>query len=346
MLVYSFATEGKQIIATTVIVFPTEKAIMKYTPNFFMPFKNRKKSLVMCGKKQHLNVLRGILKTWKKKTAKHNPIKIFTKITWPMNICMQYRNNSTAKKKNTQAYPTRCHNTTNTNNTTCRFKFIAIGDTGVGKSCLLLQFTDHRFNPDHELTIGVEFGTSTIQIQDHAIKLQIWDTAVFYRRKLFFGSAGFFFGQETFRSITRSYYRNTAGCLLVYDITRRETFAHVSQWLEDARSYGSSTMTVVLVGNKCDLDHLRQVTTQEGESYAKDKGLLFIETSAKASIHVNDVFLLPSTRIYEKVQKGELDPSDQSSGVQLGVATKKLVAGNAKPQGTKKADGDSCCTLL
>ena len=92
------------------------------------------------------------------------------------------------------------------------FKYIIIGDTGVGKSCLLLQFTDKRFRNDHDITIGVEFGSRMIQLDNKEIKLQIWDTA----------------GQESFRSITRSYYRGAAGALLVYDITRRDTFSHLS----------------------------------------------------------------------------------------------------------------------
>jgi len=185
------------------------------------------------------------------------------------------------------------------------FKFIAIGDTGVGKSCLLLQFTDKRFNPEHDLTIGVEFGTQTVPINNETIKLQIWDTA----------------GQETFRSITRSYYRNTAGALLVYDITRRETFMHANQWLNDAKNHGSSDMTVMLVGNKCDLEHLRQVSTEEGAKFAQENSLLFIETSAKTSKNVEDAFTKPAAHIYQRVQDGEIDPSDQSSGVQIGITS-------------------------
>merc|ERR1712154_171315 len=97
------------------------------------------------------------------------------------------------------------------------FKYIIVGDTAVGKSCLLLQFTDKRFQPVHDLTIGVEFGARMINVADKSIKLQIWDTA----------------GQESFRSITRSYYRGAAGALLVYDITRRDTFKHLTRWLEE-----------------------------------------------------------------------------------------------------------------
>lgn len=105
---------------------------------------------------------------------------------------------------------------------------------GVGKSCLLLQFTDKRFQPVHDLTIGVEFGARMITIDGKQIKLQIWDTA----------------GQEAFRSITRSYYRGAAGALLVYDITRRDTFNHLTTWLEDARQHSNSNMVIMLIGNK------------------------------------------------------------------------------------------------
>lgn len=103
----------------------------------------------------------------------------------------------------------------------------------------MLQFTDKRFQPVHDLTIGVEFGARMVTISGKTIKLQIWDTA----------------GQESFRSITRSYYRGAAGALLVYDITRRETFNHLASWLEDARQHSNSNMTIMLIGNKV-VEHL------------------------------------------------------------------------------------------
>uniref|UniRef100_A0A8C0GU69 RAB2A, member RAS onco family n=1 Tax=Chelonoidis abingdonii TaxID=106734 RepID=A0A8C0GU69_CHEAB len=129
------------------------------------------------------------------------------------------------------------------------FKYIIIGDTGVGKSCLLLQFTDKRFQPVHDLTIGVEFGARMITIDGKQIKLQIWDTA----------------GQESFRSITRSYYRGAAGALLVYDITRRDTFNHLTTWLEDARQHSNSNMVIMLIGNK------RHLLIQQKKSMRKSK---------------------------------------------------------------------------
>ena len=139
------------------------------------------------------------------------------------------------------------------------FKYIIIGDTGVGKSCLLLQFTDRRFQPVHDLTIGVEFGARMITIDGKQIKLQIWDTA----------------GQESFRSITRSYYRGAAGALLVYDITRRETFTQLEKWLTEARENASENMVIMLIGNKVDLDHKRAVTYQDGSDFATKNNLIF-----------------------------------------------------------------------
>eukprot|EP01120_Amphizonella_sp_Union-15-10_P005592 TRINITY_DN166_c0_g3_i3.p1 TRINITY_DN166_c0_g3~~TRINITY_DN166_c0_g3_i3.p1 ORF type:complete len:227 (+),score=39.33 TRINITY_DN166_c0_g3_i3:41-682(+) len=182
------------------------------------------------------------------------------------------------------------------------FKYIIIGDTGVGKSCLLLQFTDKRFQPIHDLTIGVEFGARMIALDNKQIKLQIWDTA----------------GQESFRSITRSYYRGAAGALLVYDITRRDTFNHLSTWLQDARQHANDNMTIMLVGNKSDLEHRRAVTLEEGERFARENGLLFLETSAKTAANVEEAFNRTAGQIYEKIQQGVFDVSNESYGIKLG----------------------------
>eukprot|EP01120_Amphizonella_sp_Union-15-10_P005593 TRINITY_DN166_c0_g3_i4.p1 TRINITY_DN166_c0_g3~~TRINITY_DN166_c0_g3_i4.p1 ORF type:complete len:193 (+),score=30.24 TRINITY_DN166_c0_g3_i4:41-580(+) len=164
------------------------------------------------------------------------------------------------------------------------FKYIIIGDTGVGKSCLLLQFTDKRFQPIHDLTIGVEFGARMIALDNKQIKLQIWDTA----------------GQESFRSITRSYYRGAAGALLVYDITRRDTFNNLTTWLQDTRQRANENMTIMLVGNKSDLEDQRAVTLDEGEKFARENGLLFLETSAKTAANVEEIFNRIAGQIYEK----------------------------------------------
>jgi len=183
------------------------------------------------------------------------------------------------------------------------FKYIIIGDTGVGKSCLLLQFTDKRFQPVHDLTIGVEFGARMINIESKPIKLQIWDTA----------------GQESFRSITRSYYRGAAGALLVYDITRRETFNHLTRWLEEARQNSHQNMVIMLIGNKSDLEHRRQVSKEEGEAFAEEHGLVFLETSAKTAANVEAAFVKTAEKIYENIQTGVYDVNNESYGVKLGT---------------------------
>lgn len=181
------------------------------------------------------------------------------------------------------------------------FKYIIIGDTGVGKSCLLLQFTDKRFRTDHDLTIGVEFGARLINIDNKKIKLQIWDTA----------------GQESFRSITRSYYRGAAGALLVYDVTRRDTFNHLGRWLEEVRQNANPHMTIMLVGNKMDL-HKREVSIQEGEAFAKQNSLIFLETSAKTSANVEQAFIDTAKEIYANIKSNVYDLSNEAHGIKCG----------------------------
>ena len=142
----------------------------------------------------------------------------------------------------------------------------------MGKSCILLQFTDNKFRYQHELTIGVEFGAKTIDINGKSIKIQIWDTA----------------GQEAFQAITRTYYKGAIGALLVYDITRRETFTHVTKWLDDVRTDSSKNVTVILIGNKKDLEDKRQVSYEEGEAFAKENINIINKELNEMTIDSND----------------------------------------------------------
>ncbi|KAI5002015.1 hypothetical protein ZWY2020_026665 [Hordeum vulgare] len=165
------------------------------------------------------------------------------------------------------------------------FTYVIIGDSGVGKTCLLVQFLHKEFHPVLELSLDTERGDRMITIDKKSVNLLIWDTP----------------GRDAFRSLTTPLYYMAVGALLVYDITRRETFNHLANWLQDARQSGHAGMTIMLIGNKCDLSHSRAVSYEEGERFAKDHGLLFMEASAKTAQNVVEGFLQTAGAIYQKI---------------------------------------------
>jgi len=167
------------------------------------------------------------------------------------------------------------------------FKVVLIGDSGVGKSNLLSRFTRNEFNPDSKSTIGVEFATRSIEVDGKTVKAQIWDTA----------------GQERYRAITSAYYRGAVGALLVYDVTKRDTFINVTTWLDELRSHSDKNIVVSLVGNKSDLAHLQDVKPEEAEQKAADSDLFYnsIQTSALDSSNVETAFEELLRRIYTMV---------------------------------------------
>ncbi|CAE6472129.1 unnamed protein product, partial [Rhizoctonia solani] len=160
-----------------------------------------------------------------------------------------------------------------------------IGEAGSGKSCLLHQFTQNSFKEHSQHTIGVEFSSRTINIGEKRVKLQLWDTA----------------GQERFRSVTRSYYRGAAACLLVYDITSRASFLNLSRWLADARALASPQLVAVLVGNKTDREEEREVEWSEANVH-------FIETSSLTGDNIEKPFALAARAILLSIESGQLDP--------------------------------------
>jgi len=156
------------------------------------------------------------------------------------------------------------------------FKLVLIGDASVGKTSLLLRFADDSFEDNYISTVGVDFRFRTVTVDNQLVKLQIWDTA----------------GQERFRTITSAYYRGANGVILVYDITSRESFEHVQDWLDEVHKAAGINVTKVVVGNKADLVEQRQVTEMEAQDYARSVGASLIETSAKTSANVDKSFIM------------------------------------------------------
>lgn len=184
-----------------------------------------------------------------------------------------------------------------------QFRLIVIGDSKVGKSSLLKQFTSGKYIDSCTTTVGVDFHSKIVTVDGSAIKLQLWDTA----------------GQERYRAITRSYYRSAVGGLLIFDITDRDSFSHLTQWLDDARQFAKPhNLIFALVGHKSDLTQNRAVSADQALSYAEKYDMEYVETSAKTSFNVEDVFLKLSKKIYTMIQDGRIKLSDEWDGVKKG----------------------------
>ncbi|EYU43360.1 hypothetical protein ABFS83_08G136900 [Erythranthe nasuta] len=203
------------------------------------------------------------------------------------------------------------------------FKVVLIGDSGVGKSNLLSRFTKNEFSQQSKSTIGVEFATRSIQVDDKVVKAQIWDTA----------------GQERYRAITSAYYRGAVGALLVYDVTRNVTFENVERWLKELRGHTDANIVIMLVGNKADLRHLRAVPTEKAKAFAEKENTFFMETSALEALNVENSFTEVLTQIYHVVSKKALDIGDDPSALPKGQT---IHIGNKDDVSAVKNKG--CCS--
>lgn len=165
------------------------------------------------------------------------------------------------------------------------FKLLLIGDSGVGKSCLLLRFADDSYVESYISTIGVDFKIRTVEQDGKTIKLQIWDTA----------------GQERFRTITSSYYRGAHGIIVVFDVTDEDSFNNVKQWLSEIDRYANGSVNKLLVGNKCDLTSQRVVSYETTKAFADEIGIPFLETSAKSATNVEEAFMAMTAEIKNRM---------------------------------------------
>ncbi|MEE6492851.1 hypothetical protein FKM82_016651 [Ascaphus truei] len=204
------------------------------------------------------------------------------------------------------------------------FRLLLIGDSGVGKTCLLCRFTDNEFHPSHISTIGVDFKMKTIDVDGIKVRIQIWDTA----------------GQERYQTITKQYYRRAQGIFLVYDITSERSYQHIMKWASDVDEYAPDGVQKILIGNKADEEQKRQVGKNQGVKLAEEYGMDFFETSACTNFNIKESF----TRLTELVlqaHKKELDGLRVSSTGELNLA--ELEEDGSKPDGTANASKSCWC---
>ena len=207
------------------------------------------------------------------------------------------------------------------------FKLIVIGDSGVGKSCLTNRATTNLFEDTYSATVGFEFVSFNVKINEKVIKLQIWDTC----------------GQELYRSLITNFYRNSSLAIIVYAINSKDSFENIEMWLRELRTHSNPDAKVFLIGNKIDLENERKITREQGENFAKTNKLhLFLESSAKTGFNAKKVFIKAAKVLYDEhlKYKNIEDNANQNSGEQNegGDTAEKL-----RPVGVNDKKKKGCC---
>ena len=198
-------------------------------------------------------------------------------------------------------------------------KVVLVGDSGVGKTNIMSKYLKNEFREDSKATVGVEFGAKQFTVEGHVIKAQIWDTA----------------GQERYKAITSAYYKGAKGAFIVYDITRKNTFDSVSRWVSDLTATADKKISIILIGNKSDLEDQRQVTKEMGEEKANQLQVAFLETSAMSGENLEKGFQMMINEIYKKNHEdisGEEAENPMEPGKDI-----NLTKNNSTPQKKK------CC---
>ncbi|KAF8720722.1 hypothetical protein HU200_023625 [Digitaria exilis] len=241
------------------------------------------------------------------------------------------------------------------------FKVVLIGDSAVGKSQILARFARNEFSLDSKATIGVEFQTRTLVIEHKSVKAQIWDTAgqerqrhhaipyhlssetyrVLLPNKLTTSHACYF-NNCRYRAVTSAYYRGALGALLVYDITKRQSFDHIPRWLEELRGHADKNIVIMLVGNKSDLEEERAVSTEDAKEFAEKENLFFLETSAMQATNVENAFQTVLTEIFKIHSKKNMAADPKANGAAPSLAGKKVLV----PGPAQEIPKSKCCSSM
>ena len=213
-------------------------------------------------------------------------------------------------------------------------KFIIVGDSSVGKSNILLRFSRDTFDQSHQATLGIEFANKHMIYNNTDYLIQIWDTA----------------GQENFRSVTRAYYKASAVAMVVYDITKEESFQHIESWLRDCKELAPGTVILVLIGNKSDLEDQRVIAKERGEIFAKENNMVFLETSALNGNGIKEAFEKSIQIVDQKIRSGYYNLSDSSKqGIKKIVSEdngnngERIIDKKSLIMGKKQKSDDLCC---
>ena len=206
-------------------------------------------------------------------------------------------------------------------------KYVVIGDSGVGKSNILLRYIYNSFSEEFKTTVGVEFGAKNIEIDKKIYRIQIWDTA----------------GQENFRSIARAYYKNSVCTCVVYDISSHSSFENIQSWIDDCTKQTAQSVLLVLIGNKNDLINQREVTYEEGETFAKNHKMMFLEVSAKTGNNVNEIFEESVKKIANNISKNVYDLGNDSCGIRVGASQDTFLLGENNKNDFNDNNSKKCC---